>query len=790
VRELSAKPALASERPTLVVSAIECADHPVAESCRYQVAWSINPHMTVGSVEFAQAAHQHQAFKGALIGLGAQVIELPFVHGAYDSVFSKDPALLLERRGVRRALLARLRHPERAVEQAARADFLERYGFEVVCESSGPSWEGGDVVMLPSGRAMFLGYGMRSRRGAAEWLERHAEVPVTPLELCDPYLYHLDMALSVLPDGTALVCASALTDEAMAALERAPGIREIIPVPRLDALAFGLNLVSVGNTLVGGVRVPRVEVMIHSRGFRTRPVALEQFQLAGGGAACLVARLHPDPTPRPSARTIAPLELNDPIAVGQKPPSWHDRGSMDIYGPFFRSIMFPIWETYIRQRPVIERWQELKQTQWLSLDELHVRQCSALERLARHAYANVPFYRKRFREAGISGDDLRSPEDLARLPVLRRDELRAHNHERQSTAPPLPTLRKQTSGTTGEPLIFGYEPDSEHWRQAVKLRAYEWAGYRPGDRVLHFWGAPLPSHPPLKTRAKIALDHYMKRETFMQCAVMSESRLSEVVRTIERERPQVIVCYAQAGAELARFIMRNSLRTWQTIPVICGAERVLPRDRADLEEAFGPAVFDTYGCREVMLIAGECEAHHGLHLSMENLIVEILVREGDHMRPAREGESGEVVFTDLHNLGMPFIRYANGDIATAGPSRRCSCGRTLPRIQSIQGRTSETLRDANGAAVSGLALSFLFHDIAGAVRQFQAIQHKDRSVTINLVLSETLSPSKLEEVRRNGARLLTGIDVRVNAVDELPRSPAGKHNLVIVERDESPSALH
>src|SRR5439155_23714298 len=111
------------------------------------------------------------------------------------------------------------------------------------------------------------------------------------------------------------------------------------------------------------------------------------------------------------------------------------------------------------------------------------------------------------------------------------------------------------------------------------------------------------------------------------------------------------------------YINRNGLRSWETFPVLCGAERVLPRDRADLEEAFGPAVFDTYGCREVMMIATECEAHHGLHTSMENLVVEIVVTENGKQRLAREGESGEVVFTDLHNLAMPFIRYANGDIA-------------------------------------------------------------------------------------------------------------------------------
>lgn len=747
-----------------MVSALACTDHDVEDDCRYQVAWQINPHMAIGAVEFHRAAAQHAAYVAALERSGARVKVLPFVHGAFDSVFTKDSALLVERKHQQRALLARLRYPERQKEQAARADFYERHGFEVLCEPQGPSWEGGDIVSLPSGRAMFLGFGFRSRRESGAWLERHANVPVYPLELCDEHLYHLDMALSILPDGTALACTDALTPDAMRVLERAEGIRQVIPMPREDALAFGLNMVPVGMTLLAGARVPRVQAIARARGVRVEVVPLDQFHLAGGSAACLVARLHPDPEP------------------ARPPPTPRHRGSMNIYGPFFRSVLFPLWETRVRNRPTVERWQELRRTQWLSYDELHAMQSRALAKLVEHAYAHVPYYRDRFEQAGVAPSDIRAPEDLLKLPVLRRDDLRAAGDRRESTAPPRVEIRKQTSGTTGEPLRFGFERESENWRRAVKYRGYEWAGYRPGDRALHFWGGPLPTQPPLGTRAKIALDRYMNRDHYVHCAVMTEEHLREVVHAVHRIQPQVIVTYAQAGGELARYILRNGLRSWGTIPVISGAEKLLPRDRADLEEAFGPAVFDTYGCRETMLIAAECEAHHGMHTSMENLVVEIVVNDNGKLRHAREGESGEVVLTDLHNLASPFIRYANGDIATAGPSRACSCGRTLPRLTSVQGRMSETLRDGSGAAVSGIALSFLFHDIADAVRQFQAVQHKDRSVTINLVLARPLATAQLDEVRKHGERLLAGCEVRVHVVPDLPRSAAGKHHLVVVER--------
>jgi phenylacetate-CoA ligase len=453
---------------------------------------------------------------------------------------------------------------------------------------------------------------------------------------------------------------------------------------------------------------------------------------------------------------------------------------MDLYGSLFRSALFPLWETHVRRRPVLERLHDLRRTQYLSLDELHALQSNALSRLVEHAYAHVPMYRARFAALGLSPSDVRTPEDLAKLPVLRRADLRAYGPAWASTAPPIPTIRKQTSGTTGEPLLFGFEPDSEHWRRAVRYRGYEWAGYRPGDRSLHFWGAPLPTPPPWPTRLKIDIDRRLRRELYVPCAVMTDDHLEEVIAIVREQRPAVLVCYSQAGAELARYINRKGRRTWPSIPTICGAERVTPRDRADLEQAFGP-VFDVYGCREVMMIAGECEVHDGLHVAVENLVVQIVVTENGRERPAREGETGEVVLTDLHNLGMPFIRYANGDIATAGPTSRCACGRTLPRILSVQGRVSETLRDGKGAAVSGIALSYAFYEVSSAVRQFQVVQHRDRSVTIRLVPAEQLPAAVLAHIRGNAQRLLAGIDVQVEVVRDLPRSPAGKHQLVVVE---------
>ncbi len=281
-----------SENLALFVSQVVCVgDHAATVDCAYQVAWSINPHMRVGSVDVHRAQRQHERFTASLRRLGAEVTELPFVHGAFDSVFAKDNALLVTQQGRRRALLARPRCGERASEQAPRAHALERAGFDVSIAHGEPI-EGGDIVMLPNGGGALLGYGFRSSRGAAAGLASFLGADVLPLKLRDPALYHLDTALFALNDGTLLVCPEAFTNEGLRALEAHPAVRDIAYVPREEALRFGVNLVQIGATLLVGGPAPTVAYAARARGLRLEITPLDEFQLAGGSAACLVSHVH------------------------------------------------------------------------------------------------------------------------------------------------------------------------------------------------------------------------------------------------------------------------------------------------------------------------------------------------------------------------------------------------------------------------------------------------------------------------------------------------------------------
>jgi phenylacetate-CoA ligase len=454
----------------------------------------------------------------------------------------------------------------------------------------------------------------------------------------------------------------------------------------------------------------------------------------------------------------------------------------DLYGTLLGRYLFPAFEA-ARGRPTVALLRHLEATQWWSLEQLRDLQLGYLRRLLRHAYRHTSYYRRLFDEHGVVPDRVQSVADLPSIPLLTRDLAQTSFEGRLASAPPEVAVRKASSGTTGQPMVVAYNAESRHFRDATRWRGYGWAGYRIGMRAMHYWAAPLSSTPRW-ARFKAEVDHRLKRDLYIDSSPRGEQALAAAVSALRKFRPEIIVGYSQGMAALARFVIQERLRTWDSIPVLCGAERVLPHDREVMLEAFGD-VFETYGCREVMLIASECEHHEGMHTSMETMIVELVVRNPDGTaRPAKPGESGEVVVTDLHNLSNPLIRYLNGDLAVARAEEICKCGRALPRIGPIEGRVTDTLYDGQGRAVSGLLFNILFVPLADAATQFQVVQRRDRSILLRLVpKGGRLAPQAEKTAREFVAQYLPGCKLEIDLVDDIPTTAAGKRRLVVVEKD-------
>lgn len=443
----------------------------------------------------------------------------------------------------------------------------------------------------------------------------------------------------------------------------------------------------------------------------------------------------------------------------------------------YRRLLWPAWERFGRGRTTTDHLAFIEAMQWRSPEDIERYQLQALRELLTHAGKSVPYWRETFGRLGFDPRDVKRRQDLAALPILTREIVRERYRDLVDPAHARVNLKKGTSGSTGTPLKFEYSPESECWRQATRIRGYGWAGYRPGLPTFYYW-ALVAAMPDGARGMKIRFDRALKRETFVDSMHQDDASRRRALDAIRRAKPAIVICYTQSCAQFARWICDKGLRDWDDIPVLCGAEAVLPADRAAISRAFGPQVFETYGSRETMLLASECEAHDGMHLQEENMLVEV-ARGG---QPVGPGEAGDVLVTDLHNYGMPFIRYQNGDVARMASPGPCRCGRGLRKLERVDGRRADILRDAEGNPIPGIVFHVLFSDARSEiVRQFQAIQQRDGRVTLKVVRGQDWSQDRFDAVARRFSEYLRGLPFHVEHVTAIPPCPTGKMRTIVVE---------
>ncbi|MBI1852922.1 MAG: phenylacetate--CoA ligase family protein [Planctomycetes bacterium] len=413
----------------------------------------------------------------------------------------------------------------------------------------------------------------------------------------------------------------------------------------------------------------------------------------------------------------------------------------------------------------------LQRSQWLHPAELEAVHEKRLRDLLRFASRRIPFYRRRFQECGLDPAHDRLPHALVSVPPLTRDDLRSSACELVDIeAAPEDRIEERTGGSTGEPTRFVLDRADVAASRAEMLRHFEWVGIAPGVRHAFLWGADRDSWPYRGLRG--ALKQRLENFLWINSFDLDEDALADVVERLRSFRPRVLVGYASSLVHLARHCLR--VGTW--IPSVAAiessAETLTPADREIVHRAFAAEVFDRYGSREVGNVAHECSEHDGLHVSTERLHVEIVDDAG---LPVAPGETGRVLVTTLLRRTMPLIRYEIGDLAVArSAGDECPCGRGLPRIGPIRGRTSDVIRGPSGRLLHGEFFTHLFYDIPG-VRRFQVVQEDARRLVVSVV-SDAEAPAGVGALLRR--RILQEgdplFDVEVRAVDSIVPGPTGK----------------
>jgi phenylacetate-CoA ligase len=445
--------------------------------------------------------------------------------------------------------------------------------------------------------------------------------------------------------------------------------------------------------------------------------------------------------------------------------------AVSLYEPLFRNILFPAYEGGLRRRGTVGYLREYERNQWLSSERISELQWSKLLRLVRHCWDEVPYYRDSWTKLGI-GDprDVVTPEDYARLPVLTKRDIRENFDRLIAPSYREQLLFKTTGGSTGEPLRFGYTRESYERRIAVMFRGYEWAGARMGQRTLYLWGASLAQ--PMLPKWKDRLYHGAFNRCFLNAFAMSDARMDEYVRAFNTFRPEVVVSYVAPLMKLIQWARENGRSLHVPQCVLTAAEALHEPQRKVIEEALGCPAYNTYGCREFMLVAAECSHREGLHVNADHLRVEL--------GPAEGSGPQDVIVTDLHNYGMPLLRYANGDLARPGQGA-CSCGRGLPLLASVEGRRLDALRSADGHFVPGEFIVYIFLNAKG-IERYQVTQRSVDRFDVALVPGRDFDESVLEMLRRELAKAVgDSVQMDFHLVEDIPLTPTGKLRVTVSE---------
>ena len=443
-----------------------------------------------------------------------------------------------------------------------------------------------------------------------------------------------------------------------------------------------------------------------------------------------------------------------------------------IYPGLFRRVLLPAYETVLRRRKTLHYLREYEQSQWLPPEQVEALQWQKLQRLVRHCWEQVPYYRERWQPLGISApDDIASPADYARLPALQKPEIRANFEKLIARDHHEGLLYKATGGSTGEPLRFGYTRESYERRLAIMWRGYGWAGAHLGQRTAYLWGTPMGTQD-----RKDRLYHAAFNRRMLNAFEMSEEQMAGFADALNRYRPETIVGYVSPLVRLAEWLIATGAHMHRPGRILGAAEALHENQRRILEEAFGCSVFNTYGCREFMLIAAECKCRSGLHVNADHLSVEL-----DRPAPGCEADSPrDLIITDLHNYGMPLLRYANGDMASTGDVN-CKCGMGLPLLASVNGRRLDMIRTREGRYLPGEFFPHLFKDFV-KIRKFQVIQKSLDSILIKRVPADLFEVVDEMNIRREISKALdadTAIEIRY--VDKIDLTESGKFRVTISE---------
>lgn len=417
----------------------------------------------------------------------------------------------------------------------------------------------------------------------------------------------------------------------------------------------------------------------------------------------------------------------------------------------------------------------LEGSQWWSPQELENYQNEKLRPLIKHAYKNTPYYNRLFKENNLSPSDIKTIHDLPKIPILTKEIVRQSFQQMVATNIDRKNLvRFSTSGTTGKPLIFYSEKRLEFFNFGPYMwRYYRWAGQRFHDVkvLLSSWTLK----PKRDETRKIIEYNVARHQLIFSSYDVNRKNAPLFARALQQYRPKFIEAFPASLEALIGFFKELDIKKpIQLKAIFTNSEVLYPWQRKLFIDYFDCPVFDVYSLEERVVIGAECEQHTDLHIFSEYGIAEFV---DDSRKIISDYKSGQIVATNLNNYGMPFIRYNTQDMAHA-LREQCLCGRGLPLLRLVGGRTRNFV-----VSKSGSIISVTIVDIPNAsdnVHQFQFIQIEKGKLALKIVKKDNFSEVDLKKIHNKlNEKFSNDMEVDIDFVDAITQNPSGKKPLLI-----------
>ena len=424
-----------------------------------------------------------------------------------------------------------------------------------------------------------------------------------------------------------------------------------------------------------------------------------------------------------------------------------------------------------------------KKIETATRNELNKNQLQLLKEKVKFCYDNTAFYRSKFKNAGISPDDIKTLKDIQKIPFTVKDDLRG-NYPFGMVAVNLDDIVEihASSGTTGNPVVGAYTTnDMDVWQELMARSLYT-TGVRREDVMHNAYGYGLFT-------GGLGF-HYGAQKIGTTIIPVSGGMTQRQIKIMKDLGSTVLCCTPSYAVYLAETMASEGVDPRKDIKLnmgLFGAEPWSERIRERVEKELGIAAFDIYGLTELCGpgVSVECDKHNGLHMWEDHFLIETIDPKTGEVLPA--GEEGELVFTTLTKTGLPLLRFRTRDISVI-ETGKCDCSRTHSRMMRITGRSDDMLK-IRGVNVFPSQIEYVIMGFPELAAQYQIVLERPGALdvfTIKIELTEKTSKNTRKELDSLKGRIkqkvqnITGLSPIVELVKpgEIPRSP-GKAKRVL-----------